>query len=217
MILIWRSWGWLILPFFLLTWFVAASVIAPIYSAATGYGSLYNADRGITWAIAFFVVAALILVFVRYALPRLELIPTTAQQREAPQARKAAETQLAAAGQQLPARKLISTFFFIPMRAFPIVFAVIGILLLIVNVPVALGEAGPNRLQSADRCEPRPVVAVAGHSLLPHLHWTQPQLRGALAVVHHEGLLGLAVAGGAHDHVHGTLEVPVAAGDHLQG
>lgn len=88
MIVIWRSWGWLILPFFLLTWFIAASLIAPIYSAATGYGSLYNADRGITWAVAFFVVAALILVFVRYALPRLELIPTTAQQREAPQARK---------------------------------------------------------------------------------------------------------------------------------
>ena len=85
-------------------------------------------------------------VFVRYALPRLELIPTTAQQREALQARKAAEAQLAAAGQQLPARKLMSTFFFIPMRAFPIIFAVIGILLLVINVPVALGEAGPNRL-----------------------------------------------------------------------
>jgi hypothetical protein len=148
-VVIWRGWGWLILPFFLLVWFLAESVIVPIYRSATGYEFLFNADKGIAWAIAFAVIAPVILVFVLFALRPLERVPLNGQQWEAHRARKAAEAQLAAAGQTPPHpvhAKLYSSFFFIPMWVFPIIFILIGILLLAINIPVALAEAGPHRL-----------------------------------------------------------------------
>lgn len=157
MIIIWRRWGWLILVFFLLAWWLSDSVVQPIYRGATGFEFMYNAEKGISWAIALFVVAALIFVF-WYFLLRREGQPLTEAEwakvkENAANSIRASESlriegdltteqklaQLEASQPPPPTKK--SSFFFIPFRFFPFIFAAIAILLLVINIPVALAEA----------------------------------------------------------------------------
>jgi len=160
MLIIWRRFGWLILVFFLLAWGIADNVISPIYRSITGLDSLYNADKGITWAIALVVVAILMFAFNLYflrnegrtytpeewkalttkRLSSYQLVKTLNETDDAYAARKTAyEADLRTAPVPPPTKR--STFFFIPMRIMPIVFVVIAVLLLIANIPTALDEA----------------------------------------------------------------------------
>ena len=160
MVIIWRRHGWLTLVFILLAWGMADRVISPIYSSVTGLSSLYNADKGIVWAIALTVVAGLIfgynVAFLRNEgrqyteeewrvvadkrLASYQLIKTINETDEAYAARKAAYEADLRNG-PVPAPTAKSSFFFIPMKVMPIIFVAIAVLLLILNIPTALEEA----------------------------------------------------------------------------
>ncbi len=155
MFIIWRRHGFLILPAVLLAWWLSDSVIQPIYKNAAGYtGGLYNAEKAICWAIALGVVAVLIFVYWLLFL-RNEGKPMTDEQFE--RLKEAKREYLRMANPEVdgispeqalaqvdaepkPAPAKSSTFFFIPFKFFPVIFVAIGILLLVVNVPVAMEE-----------------------------------------------------------------------------
>ena len=166
-LIIWRRHGWLILVFFLIAWGLADGVISPIYRGATGLEYLYNSDKGIVWAIALTVVAALIFgynfaflrnegkqfspeewrVIADKRLASYQLIKTLNETDESYAARKAAYEADLRDG-PVPAPIPRSTFFFIPMRIMPLIFIGIAVLLLILNIPTALEEATNRALLS---------------------------------------------------------------------
>lgn len=153
--IIWRGSGWLILPFFLLTWWLADGVIQPIYRSITGFEYMYNADKAMCWAIAFGVVAALILLFNLFVLPFLDKLGAAVQRGTAPQTPQAPATPAEGSGPSVQPQEAVavsaqvtnqrprfySTFFFIPMHLFPIIFVVIGIIVFVTNVGTAIAEA----------------------------------------------------------------------------
>ena len=158
MFIIYRSWGWLVLVFFLAVWGLAEGPVAGIYRNVTGYIGLYNAEKGIAWAISFFVIAiplAALSFWRRRAertltgdelaaenAKRFEQLAKYEAQRLAIPLPPDPQTQAILAGQApLPAlTRSKSSFFFIPFWIFPFVFVAIGILLLVLNIPTALEE-----------------------------------------------------------------------------
>lgn len=154
MFIIWRRHGWLILPAFLLAWWLSDSVIQPIYKNAVGYsGGLYNAEKAICWAIALAIVAVVIFAY-WFLFLRGEGKPMTDEQFERFKedrrqiARFSHEVKKTSPDEEIaqidaeprPAPLKTSTFFFIPFKFFPVIFVAIGILLLVVNIPVAMEE-----------------------------------------------------------------------------
>jgi len=148
MFIVWRGWGWLVLVFFLLTWLLESAVLTPLYKAITGFEYVYNAEHGILWAVGLVIAGVAIFLFNRFVLRPLERVPTTPEAFQARAAAKAAAEQAAASGAvpapaEAPAvapRKTFSSFFFIPMRVWPIIALAIAVLLLVVNIPVAIDE-----------------------------------------------------------------------------
>lgn len=158
MFIIWRGWGWLVLPFFLAVWWIADTPVAAIYRSAAGYEYLYNAEKGICWAIAFFVVAIPLaaLSFWRRHAERTrtpeELATEDAGRRDALAAYERTRVEggaapdpqtqaiLAGTAPLPPLVRARSSFFFVPFWIFPFVFVAIGVLLLVMNIPVAIEE-----------------------------------------------------------------------------
>lgn len=162
MFIIWRGWGWLVLPFFLLVWALADGPVASIYRSAA-YGDaeapLYNAEKAICWAIAFFVVA-LPLAALSFWRRHAERTRTPEEHAQEAQQRligmqKFEEVRLAGGdspdpqlqaylsgqAQLAPIFRPKSHFFFIPFWITPFLFVALGILLLVLNVPTAIAEA----------------------------------------------------------------------------
>lgn len=159
MFIIWRGMGWLILPFILLAWWLADGVILPIYRGNTGFEYVYNAEKGVMGGVAMIVVAVIIALFVLFVQRPLERQPTTEEGWAEWEAKKRAElvtyakvladgnvpldaerqAQLDGAPIPRPAKRS-SSFFFIPMWVFPILFAVIGIVMIAMNVGTAVAE-----------------------------------------------------------------------------
>jgi hypothetical protein len=155
-IIIWRSWGWLVLPFFLAVWGLADGPVAAIYRSATDDMSLYNAEKGVCWAIAFFVVsvplAALSLwrkhaertrtaeeITLEDAKRREQLAQWEAMRLKDGQAADPQTQAILTGGAPLPPMtRSRSTFFFIPFWLFGFVFAAIGLIVLGINLPEAL-------------------------------------------------------------------------------
>lgn len=146
--IIWRVWGWLTLVVILAAWGLA-NVAESIYRNATQYEYVYNPEKAVAGGIAVIVVALLFAAFVVFVLPRLEKVPhngaaVTAHLEER-KARQAAEKR----GEPLPERPLAkfwktrSSTFFIPMFVQPVIFLIIGILMIALN----LGEANADVLQ----------------------------------------------------------------------
>ena len=142
MILIWRRWGWLVLPAFLLAWWLSNTVIQPIYLSVTGYEVSYNADDAIAFGIATCVVAPLVfgvdLLFRR--LFDKAVGPTTPG--------TAATTGSAGVAPEsipLPApvrvRRPAASCFWIPMWIWAIIFAVIGVFMIIYHIPLSIADA----------------------------------------------------------------------------
>ena len=170
MFIIWRRWGFLVLAFFLLTWALADNVVDPIYRSITGYEFLFNPEKGICWAIAFFAVSLVILAFVLLVLREgtpfppdvwAEIVEKNAQsiakyrlkdETDEDVARKQAQVR----AQPIPEPAKTSTFFFIPLKWFPYIFAGIGVLLLVINVPVSIAEIRSTVRSAAPR-SPRPI------------------------------------------------------------
>lgn len=160
MIIIWRSWGWLVLPFFLAVWGLADGPIAGIYRSITNDDSLYNAEKGVCWAIAFFVISVPLAALglwrkhaerVRTAdelaaedakrreqLAQWEAMRITDGQEPDPQN----QAILAGTAPLPPATRAKSSFFFIPFWLFGFVFAALGVLVLVLNLPEAMSLAG---------------------------------------------------------------------------
>lgn len=156
MIIIWRSWGWLVLPFFLAVWGLAEGPVSAIYRSASGDDSLFNAEKGVCWAIAFFVVSV--------PLAALGLWRKHAERRRTPEETAAEDAKrreqlasweamritdgqepdpqtqaiLAGTAPLPPFTRATSSFFFIPFWLFGFVFAAIGVLVLVINLPEAL-------------------------------------------------------------------------------
>jgi hypothetical protein len=156
MIIIWRSWGWLVLPFFLAVWGLADGPVSAIYRTATDDMSLYNAEKGVCWAIAFFVIALPLgaLGFWRRHAERTRT-PEESTLEDAKRREQLAQweamrikdgqapdpqTQAILAGTSpLPAlTRTRSSFFFIPFWVFGFVFVALGALVLVINLPEAL-------------------------------------------------------------------------------
>ncbi len=155
MIIIWRAWGWLVLPFFLFAWFLADNVTPAIYRGITGLETLFNPDDAICWAIALFLIAIPLgaLAFWRKHAERTRTPQEQAVEDEKRRVElaKYEQTRIAtglAPDLQLqtiingqaplpPVTRVKSSFFFIPFWIMPFVFVAIGMLLLVVNVPVA--------------------------------------------------------------------------------
>lgn len=163
MFIIWRGWGWLTLPIFLGVVGLAQGPVEAIYRNVSGYQYMFNGDKGICWAISYFVVAipfAALAFWRRHAertrtaaetaaedAERLEFIRTfeASQIARGVQPDPASQAILAGTAPLPPIVRAKSSFFFIPFWVMPIVFVAIGIVLLVVNVPIALDEAGPGR------------------------------------------------------------------------
>jgi hypothetical protein len=156
MIIIWRSWGWLTLPILLAVWGLADGPIATIYRNASGYANLYNPDKGVCWGISFLVISipfAALAFWRRHAERTRTPAETAIEDDKRRQDLKKFEASRIASGLQ-PDPKLQaiiagtaplppftpakSSFFFIPFWIMPIVFAALGILVLVLNVPAAL-------------------------------------------------------------------------------
>ncbi len=156
--IVWRRMGWLILPLLLLVWWVAENAILPIYRAQTGFEYVYNAERGVMWGIAFILGGLILLAFAILVLHRFESVPRDPARRAAWEERTRAsyaktvamlastdaqaspEVQGLADGTLPLPKPVTSTFFWIPMRFFPYVFAAIGILLIVLNLGTAIDE-----------------------------------------------------------------------------
>jgi hypothetical protein len=155
MIIIWRRWGALIPAYVLLVWTIADNVIAPIYRSITGYEFLFNPDKAVCWGFAFFIVAALmfglnLLLLRSEGKPyppekwaqvvehNVEAIAKFRQKDESDAHIAARQAEVRA--MPVPDAPRSSTFFFIPMKWFPIIFAAIGVLLVAVNLSVSLSE-----------------------------------------------------------------------------
>lgn len=156
MIIIWRSWGWLVLPAFLAVWGLADGPIAAIYRSVTNDTSLYNEEKGVCWAIGLFIIAiplgALGLwrrhaerrrtpeeaaaedVKRREALAQYEAIRIEGGQQPDPQT----QAVLAGTAPLPPITRAKSSFFFIPFWVFGFLFVAIGIVVLVLNLPEAL-------------------------------------------------------------------------------
>ena len=153
MFVIWRSWGWLVLPFILLVWLLAESVVQPIYRSIAGYEFMYNADKLICWGIAFFLGAAALFAFNLLLMrgdgkpitperwkKNVELRARLAEEDPVRPAEQSAAIAAAIRAEPIPPAGKSSTFFFIPMRFMPIVFAIVGVIMLAINIPVAIEE-----------------------------------------------------------------------------
>lgn len=114
MIFIWRRWGWLVLPAFLLV-LGAAELIINMYRKFSEFEYVFNAEKLVGWGLAFLVVAPLVTL--------VDLVLTHFIDRAA-----------RAAGGPKPPR---ATAFFIPMWVWGAIFAIIGIVIIVAN----LGEA----------------------------------------------------------------------------
>lgn len=139
---IWRGSGWLILPFFLLTWWIASGVVEPIYRSVTGFEYMYNADKAMCWTIALVVGAVLILLFNLFALPFFDGLGRSLRQGNVQPAAAPQDAPAAASAPVTPVRyKSHSSFFFIPMRFFPFIFLGIAVLVFAANISTAIAEA----------------------------------------------------------------------------
>ena len=156
MIIIWRSWGWLVLPFFLAVWGLADGPVAAIYRSATADDSLYNPEKGVCWAIAFVIVSlplAALGLWRKHAertrtpgeaavedAKRRERLQRWEAERIQQGLPPAPETQAILAGTAPlpPVTRAKSSFFFVPFWLFGFVFAAIGVLVLVINLPEAL-------------------------------------------------------------------------------
>lgn len=156
MIIIWRSWGWLVLPFFLAVWGLADGPVASIYRSATNDDSLYNPEKGVCWAISFFLIAiplGALSFWRRHAertrtpdenaaedvkrreqLAQWEAMRLKDGQSPDPQS----QAILAGTAPLPPLTRAKSSFFFIPFWIMPFVFIAIGVLVLVLNLPEAL-------------------------------------------------------------------------------
>lgn len=139
MILIWRRWGWLVLPAFLLAWWLSTTVVQPIYLSVTGYEVSYNADDAIAFGIAMCVVAPLVfgvdLLFRRlFDNPRTPTSPAAAGSASA-------IPDVPPAPAQVPVRRPAASCFWIPMWIWAIIFAVIGVFMIIYHIPLSIADA----------------------------------------------------------------------------
>jgi len=115
MILIWRRWGWLVLPALLLVLGIAEALIQ-LYRATSGFDFVFNAEKLVLWGAAFLIVAPLVAL--------VDLVLSHVVDRGA-----------VAAGAP---RRPRATAFFIPMWAWGIVFAIIGVVFIVANLDDAL-------------------------------------------------------------------------------
>jgi hypothetical protein len=143
-IVIWRRWGWLVLPLFLLVWSLATGPVLNAYGSAMGLDGRYNGDKGVAGGISFLIVAPLVVVvdvlFMWIVKKALE--PPAGQ----PQVMIPAGASLDSAPVPVPPpvgspKRKRASFFFIPMWIWGPIFAVIGLIMLVINVPISLEEA----------------------------------------------------------------------------
>jgi hypothetical protein len=152
--IIWRVWGWLTLLFILLTVWLATGVLEPIYRSNTGFEFVFNPEKTVLAGIAVLIVAVLFAAFVVLLLPRLERVPhngeaMTAALQAGAEAKKAADK-----GTPVPVRPLAkfwktrSSTFFIPMWVQPLIFLVIGVVMIALNLDQAMLDAADHRLDA---------------------------------------------------------------------
>ena len=157
MIFIWRRWGWSTLLFLMLVVWLALNPIPAIYANLAGFddGGLYNSELSIGWAIAWFV-GALVMFGFNLLVLRHESDPLTEEQwavlqkkmirdhslihpkDETPE--QHAEFVAGVRALPIPPPRKRSTVFFIPMWIVPFIFVAIGMVMLIVNIPLAMED-----------------------------------------------------------------------------
>jgi hypothetical protein len=146
MFIIWRVWGWLTLLFILLC-FGLSAVAESIYRNATQYEFVYNPEKAIASGIGVVIVALIFAAFVVLLLPRLERVPHNGEAMTAALQANAARQQAVAAGEAVPEKPPLTKFwktrsstFFIPMWVQPVIFLIIGLLMIFLNIEPALAD-----------------------------------------------------------------------------
>jgi len=149
MLVIWRRWGWLVLPLFLLVWALATGPVLNAYGSAIGIVGFFNPDKAVAGGISFLVVAPLIVIvdvlFTWIAKKAFEA-PPGQPQLVIPAGASLDSTPVPAPAAASPVKQKRASFFFIPMWIWGPIFAAIGIIMLVLNVPISLEDAPTHSL-----------------------------------------------------------------------
>jgi hypothetical protein len=148
-VVVWRRWGWLVLPFFLLVWALATGPVLNAYGSAMGLVGYFNPDKAVAGGISFLIVAPLIVI--------VDVLFTWLARKvfEAPAGQPALMIPAGAAIDSTPVPVPAATatvkpkrasLFFIPMWIWGLIFAAIGIIMLVINVPISLEIAPTHSL-----------------------------------------------------------------------
>lgn len=144
MFIIWRGAGWLTLVFILLAVGLSTGVLEPIYRSNTGFEFVYNAEKGVIGGIGMIVTAIIFWLFVQFVLPWIEAIfgPDPIKVEPADPATQADPSAAPAPAplKRKPFWKTKSSTFFIPMWVQPIIFLIIGVLMIVLNLDTAIAE-----------------------------------------------------------------------------
>ena len=149
MLVIWRRWGWLVLPLFLAVWGLATGLVLTTYGSAMGLDGYFNPDKAVAGGISFLLIAPFVVIidvlFTWIAKKALEPVPGQ------PQTMVPAGAALDSTPVPVPvsvptAKPKRASFFFIPMWIWGPIFAVIGIVMLVINVPLSLDLAPTHQL-----------------------------------------------------------------------
>lgn len=151
MFVVWRGWGWLTLLFLMFAILWGLQIFPPIWQAFSGYDSTFAGELGVGWGIGWILSGVLLFLFAQFLLVKLERIPWSGDevQRRA-EAQREGRRLASERGERYvppsPPTSPISTFFWIPLRWLALAFVALGIVVLVINIPIAI----ENLAQHAD-------------------------------------------------------------------
>lgn len=149
MVVVWRRWGWLVLPLFLLVWALATGPVLSAYGSSLGLIGYFNPDKAVAGGISFLIVAPLIMivdVLFTWLAKNVFEAPAGKPELMIPAGASLDSTPVPVPIPMSTVKPKRASFFFIPMWIWGLIFAAIGIIMLVINVPISLEEAPTHSL-----------------------------------------------------------------------
>jgi hypothetical protein len=149
MLIIWRRWGWLVLPLFLLVWTLATGPVLTAYGSSLGLIGYFNPDKAVAGGLSFLIVAPLIVivdVLFTWLSKKVFEAPAGKPQLMIPAGASLDSTPVPVPAATQAVKPKRASFFFIPMWIWGLIFAAIGVIMLVINVPISLEIAPTHHL-----------------------------------------------------------------------